>query len=161
MRTRTAVLVIVVFGLGVDAQPPKPAELKLPEVKSVDDLPDVDAKADDPAEVKLAKEVMRASVERYKKLELRRTAGQLAGGVEYMQFTQALADLTDAADDAFPEPKDRLPWFVFREMVVKRLEVFNAPRVKEGVEEPQLLPQLQAERAKAELALLKLKKKLK
>ena len=159
---RTAMLLAVFVAGGVLAADPdkKPAD-KPVDVKSVDDLPTANAKTEDTAEVVAAKKILQAEVKRYTLLEQRRKAGALSGGVAYQQYCDSFRNLTEAVPDAYPDPKDQLVWFEFWLMAAKQLETFNEQRVQKGVEEPQLLPQLQAERAKAELALLKLKKKMK
>lgn len=162
---------LAVFGgVGVVAvaQPPKPADSAKPPpaeerkpVEKLEDLPKVEVTNDDTPELKLAKEILLAELERYRIIELRINSGQFQGGSSYLQLNDMLHNLTAAAGDVFDEPKDQLPWFEFRLSVAKKWEKFNGPRVEQGVEEPQLLLQLRAERARAELALLKLKKQIK
>lgn len=154
MRTCLAVLAAAVLAGGLAAdEPKKPWDQDLPAAPR--------AGKDDSAEVKAAKAIMAAELERFKLIQNRIAAGQFSGGKDYLQFGEAVRGLTDASEDAYPEPKDRLPWYEYRLKVADDILKFNAPRVKNGVEEPQLLPQLEAEVARAELALLKLKKKLK
>jgi RNA polymerase sigma factor (sigma-70 family) len=154
------------------ADPPKVAQKADPPVSAKErkrpngvfdaiDRPKLIMQNDDPAEVKVAKKWLQAEVDRLGMIEQRILAGQFTGGSAYLQVSETLADLTNAADEAFPDIKERLPWYQFRLEVAERGWEFNLPRVKQGVEEPQLLPQLQADRAKAELALLKVQKKLK
>ena len=154
---RAVFLAAVVLAGGLTAADKNPIDrlvaLKAPE--------SAEEKKDDPAEVKAAKKIMRAELRRVDLIDQRIRAGSFTGGAAYLQLTAALNGVINAAVDAFPEPKEQLPWFEYRLEVAEAAVKFNQPRVEQGVEEPQLLPQLEADVARAELALLKLKKKIK
>lgn len=150
VRCVLAVLLAAGLAFGQDKEPLK---------AKVPDLPA--EKADATAEVKLARKILEAELKRLDLIETRIVAGSFHGGSAYVQLTDGLQHMTDAADELFPEAKDRLPWYEFRLALAKRALDFNTPRIKQGVEEPQLGPQLEGACYKAELALLKLNKQIK
>lgn len=153
LRCVLAVLFAAGMASGQDKVPTKP---------KLTDVPDIPAeKADDTEEVKLVKKLLRTQAERLDLMHTRIQAGQFTGGAAYLQLFAAQLDLIAAADELYPEAKDRLPWYEYRVTCAKKALEFNAPRIKQGVEEPQLKPQLEGEIYKAELALLKLKKQIK
>lgn len=147
--------------------PPAVPPLRIPNgngpqlLAGMKDLPAVVAAADDSPEVKLGKEIMRAELDRLRVIDTRIDAGQFSGATTFGQLPEALADLTAAAEEVFAQPKDQLPWFEFRAAVLKRAEKYIEPRTDTGVEDPQVFPHVRAERAKAELALVKVQKKTK
>jgi len=147
-----------------DKKPNEPARKPGGErkpVEKVEDLPEVQLLDADSAEVTLAKKMIQLQLKRRSLIEQKIEAGQFTGAANYIQITDTLAELTAAVEEAYPEPKDQLPWFEFRFAELVRWEKYNAVRIKEGVEEPQLGPQVRAAMLKAELALLKVQKKVK
>jgi RNA polymerase sigma factor (sigma-70 family) len=143
--------------------PPKATEKKADVRKPVEklaDLPKVEAKDGDPPEVKAAKEVMTAVLGQIKMNDDLSAQG-LAPRTLPATLVLPLIDLTAAADDAFPDPKDRLPWYEYRLAVLRQVEQDAANLTKVGLANEATALQTKAERAKAELALLKLKKQIK
>jgi hypothetical protein len=158
------------FGVAAFAQPPKatapkadpaakPADRK--PVEKMEDLPEIGMDDADSAEVTRGKKMILLQLKRYSLIEKRITGGQFVGAANYIQLTDTLAELTAAAEVVYPDAKAQLPWFEFRLAQLTKWEGFNAPRVTEGTDEPQLGPQLRAAMFKAELALLKVQKLVK
>lgn len=144
------------------ADPPaKPADPDRKPVEKAEDLPEIELLDTDSAEVTLGKKMILLQLKRLSIIEQKITAGQFTGAANYILLSDALAELTAAAEEVFPAAKDQLPWFEFRFVELTRWEKFSAVRVNNGVEEPQLGPQLRAAMFKAELALLKVQKKAK
>ncbi|MCU0704619.1 MAG: sigma-70 family RNA polymerase sigma factor [Fimbriiglobus sp.] len=162
--------VVVLGGVGVVAmaqapkpEPAKPSEKKADErkpVEKVGDLPEVKVKEDDTPEVKAAKEVMIAILRVFTIRLQQVEQGQLGVALSTQEMLM-LTDLTSAADDAFPEPKMRLPAYEFRLKQFERVYELLAVQSRSGVVSDYELSLARAERAKAELALLKLKKQIK
>lgn len=142
-----------------DKKPNDPESERKP-VDKLENLPEVKTSADDPPEVKAAKEVIAAGVEVFK---LRRAMHEAAQRslVLTAQEIHTLADMTAAADDAFPDPKDRLPWYEYRLATIKQTEDTTQALIQAGREPRSAAVQIRLERAKAELALVKMQKKLK
>lgn len=150
------------------AQPPKsgtePAKASEKKADSertlfekMDDLPEVKVQADDSTEVKAVKERLLAAKKKCKLVYLRTIAGQFSG---HSRLGDSLLDLTDVVQVLYSDPKDQLPWFEFRLAVTKEAPDF--PSVVGGgrLDESQSL-YWEGEREKAELALVKVQKKLK
>jgi hypothetical protein len=111
--------------------------------------------------VRAGKRALRAEQQRYELIETRISAGQFSGSSQYTQLTDCVVGVYSAAALIWDDPEDLLPFA--EDMVVSLLkaEAFNAPRVAQGIEEPQLGPQLTAARCKAEVVVLKLREKAK
>jgi hypothetical protein len=112
--------------------------------------------------VKAAKHMLAARLEQCRLLEMRVRLGQFSGSATLVAYVTALGELAEAADLIWDEPKQRLPWYEFRVMVLKDWERAADLRVSGGLEtEPEMVPRARAERYKAEIALLKLREKVK
>lgn len=162
-------------GMMAVAQPPKPSPStkdKKPTdpakepggdrkpAEKLDDLPEVKAHADDPPEVKAAKEVLAAGVEVFKLRQAMNAAARRSNALTSEEI-MTLADMTAAADDAFPDPRDRLPWYEYRLAELKLTEDRVRAMIQAAAAPQSAAIQLRLERAKAELALAKVQKKLK
>ena len=116
----------------------------------------------DPPVVRAAKKMIVARLDQIDIIQQRMQVGQFTGASAHRVLADALADVTAAADLIWDKPEQLLPWYEWRVLAAKSAEGFIAPRVKEGLEtDPSQLPQLVAERYKAEIALQKLKEKAK
>jgi hypothetical protein len=124
-------------------------------------LPKVEVGKDDRPVVKAAKRALVAEMEAMELIKLRIVAGQFQGGASYVQLTTAAAGLYGSAQVVWDDPEKVLPCAEVLLQAIAAAENFNFPRVEQGVEEPQLLPQLRAARCKAEVVVLQLREKAK
>jgi hypothetical protein len=120
-------------------------------------LPTVEVGKDDPRAVRAAKQAMNAEAERYKLIQTRIEGGSFTGASQYNQLSECVFGQYTAATLLYEDPEKLLPFAEAVVMSLMRAEDFNFMRVRRAVEEPQLLPQLQAARCKAEAVVLKLR----
>lgn len=124
-------------------------------------FPNVELEKTDTPAVRAAKRAINAEKDRLKLVQTRIVAGQFAGSAQYLQLTDCVFGVYASAALILDDPEKLLP---FAEAVVVSLmaaEDFNFPRVNQGLEEPQLLPQLTAARCRAEVTVLKLREQVK
>lgn len=124
-------------------------------------LPKVEVGKDDTPVVKAAKQALLAEVKVVDLLKQRVVAGQFQGGAAYVQMTNAGVGIFGSALLIWDDPEKLLPWAELQLKLIAEAEEFNLPRVEQGVEEPQLLPQLRAARYKAEITVLQLREQTK
>jgi len=118
-----------------------------------------EAKGDSPVVV-AAKRAIRSELKRLKQIEGGITSGHFSGGTVYLQFTDCATSMYEAAAVVWDDPEKLLPFAENAVVSLMRAEEFNMPRVWQGVEEPQLLPQLTAARCRAEAVALKLREQI-
>jgi len=116
---------------------------------------------DDTPAVRAAKRSLLAENERRKLVGTRILGGQFTGGAAYLQLTETAVQLYHSAALIWSEPEKLLPFAECMAAELFNAELFNAPRIEQGTEEPQLGPQLQAARCKAEVVVLKLREQVK
>jgi hypothetical protein len=117
-------------------------------------------KADTPV-VRAGKRAIAAEAERYALIQTRIESGSFSGSSQYTQLTDCLFGQYASAVAVWDDPDTLLPYAEAVVLALLVAEEFNASRVEKGVEEPQLLPQLQAARHRAEAVVLKLREKAK
>lgn len=119
-----------------------------------------EAKDDSPA-VAAAKRAIRSELKRFQQIQTAITSGHFSSGVTYLQFTACVSSMYEAAAVVWDDPEKLLPFAENMVVSLMRAEEFNMPRVWQGIEEPQLLPQLTAARCRAEVVVLKLREQIK
>jgi hypothetical protein len=116
---------------------------------------------DDKPAVRAAKRALLAEIRRRELIQTRIVAGQFTGGASYIQLTDTSVGFYQAATLIWTDPEKLLPFAESMAAALLSAELFNVPRVEQGLEEPQLGPQLQAARYKAEVTVLKLREEVK
>jgi len=116
---------------------------------------------DDTPAVRAAKRSLLAEYERRKLVRTRILGGQFTGGAAYLQLTDAEVQIYHSAALIWSEPEKLLPFAECMAGARLNAELFVVPQVESGIAEPQLAPQLQAARCKAEVVVLKLREQVK
>ena len=124
-------------------------------------LPSVEVTKDDPPAVRAAKRAINAEVERYHVILERIKAGQFSGSAQYNTLIDCVFGQYAAATLLHDDPDKLLPYAEAVVVSLMKSEQFNSPRVLQGVDEPQLLPQLTAARCRAEVVVIKLREQVK
>jgi hypothetical protein len=125
------------------------------------ELPKVEVGKDDSPVVKAAKRALAAEQSALKLMRVRIELGHFAGGGAFTKMTWAAVGMYSAAQLIWDDPAKLLPWAEYQLAVFVEVERFIGPRVEQGVEEPELLPLLEAARCKAEVLVLQLREKAK
>lgn len=123
--------------------------------------PKVEVGKDDGPVARAAKRAIEAERQTLRLIEQRIQAGQFNGGAAYVQMTAAASGMYASARAVWDDPEKLLPFAEYELSLLAGAELFNTPRVEQGVEEPQLLPQLRAARLRAEVDVLRLRERVK
>jgi hypothetical protein len=86
---------------------------------------------------------------------------QFSGSAQYLQLTATTVGIYNAATLIWTDPEKLLPFAECMAAELLKAELFFAPRLAQGVEEPQLGPQLRAARLRSEVTVLQLREQVK